>query len=287
MSESALGGSAPGVRIDPNATYALGTSSSESQRLERQADELMPDSAALLDHVGLQPGDTAIDVGCGPRGVIELLAERVMPGGRVVGLDADPVHVEMAAKMAAKRGLSGIEVVCADARHSELPSDSFNLVHARTLLVTVPRPAEVLTEMVRLTQPGGCVVGLEADTEFGLCYPPSPAFGRICEIFTVAFTRNGANPHLGRQMAELYRDAGLEDVEVQARAPVYPPGHSRRTIRADLVRSLRPHIIEMGLADERELDELDSAVREHLANPETIVMPSLVFLAWGRKPATL
>jgi SAM-dependent methyltransferase len=32
----------------------------------------------------------AIDLGCGPRGILDLLAERVSPGGQVVGLDADP-----------------------------------------------------------------------------------------------------------------------------------------------------------------------------------------------------
>jgi ubiquinone/menaquinone biosynthesis C-methylase UbiE len=271
--------------IDPNAVYALGSSSSESARLRRQADELEPDSAALLDRVGLRPGDRAIDLGCGPRGVIELLANRVSPGGRVVGLDGDPAHVAMASELVAERALSDVEIVSADARHTGLESGSFDLVHARTLLVTLPEPAEVLTEMVRLARPGGSVAGLEPDTEAAICYPPHPAFDRLCEIFTGAFKRNGADPHIGRRMAELYREAGLEDVTVEARAGVYPAGHSRRTIRADLVRAMRPQIVDMGLADERELDELDGAARTHFEDPDTVVMPSLMFLAWGRKPA--
>ena len=44
-------------------------------------------------------------------------------------------------------------------------------------------------------------------------------------------------------------------------------------------------IIESGLAEERELDEVDRTAREHLANPNTLVMPSLYFLAWGRRPS--
>ena len=194
---------------DPNAVYALGSSSGESARLQRQAEELAPDSAVLLDSVGLRPGDSAIDLGCGPRGVIDLLAERVAPGGRVVGLDADPAHVAMASEFVASRGLSEVEVVCGDARDTGLESGSFDLVHARTLLITVPQPAEVLAEMVRLARPGGWVAGLEPDTEAAICYPPHPAFDRLCEIFTIAFSRNGADPHFGRRMAELYRQAGL------------------------------------------------------------------------------
>jgi hypothetical protein len=54
---------------------------------------------------------------------------------------------------------------------------------------------------------------------------------------------------------------------VAVHAPAYPAGHSRRTIIPDLLRSLRPVILELGLCDERELAELDRAVRAHLATP--------------------
>jgi ubiquinone/menaquinone biosynthesis C-methylase UbiE len=286
--ESALEPPSPAAAVDdPNAVYALGSSSGETARLQRQAEELAPDSTALLDRVGLRPGDSAIDLGCGPRGVIDLLAERVAPGGRVVGLDADPAHVAMASEFVASQRLSDVEVVCGDARHTGLESGSFDLVHARTLLITVPQPAEVLREMVRLARPGGLVAGLEPDTEAAICYPPHPAFDRLCEIFTMAFSRNGADPNFGRRLPELYRQAGLQDVTVEVRAAVYPTGHSRRTIRADLVRSMHPQIIEMGLADQQELDELDTAARKHFEDPDVIVMPGLYFLAWGRTSASL
>ena len=86
-------------------------------------------------------------------------------------------------------------------------------------------------------------------------------------------------------IAELYRAAGLVDVVVEARATVYPPGHSRRTAAADVVRVLRPRIIALGVADADELDALDAAARTHVGHPDTIVMPHLSFLVRGRKPA--
>ena len=51
------------------------------------------------------------------------------------------------------------------------------------------------------------------------------------------------------------------------------------------MRSLRPAIGELGVSDERELAELDRAVRAHLADPRTLMMPHLLVVAWGRKPA--
>jgi SAM-dependent methyltransferase len=279
------GSSSGRAGIDPNAVYSLGSSGGESDRLRRQADELAPESNAVLDWAGLRSGQSAIDLGCGPRGVIEMLYERVSPGGQVVGLDSDPAHVAMAADLVAQRGLAGIRIVEADARRTSLAGDSFDVVHARTLLVNVPEPAEVLAEMVRLARPGGRVVSVEPDCETFICYPPHPVFDRLAELFTVAFSRNGADPNIGRRLAELYRDAGLEDITIEARAGVYQLGHSRRTIRPDLVWTLRSQILALGAADEQELDELDAAARTHLADPDVVVMPHLYFLATGRKPA--
>lgn len=277
--------SADGRSPDANAVYALGTNPGESARLQQQADELAPHSAALLDRVGLRPGQRVIDLGCGPRGIVDLLASRVSPGGHVVGLDANLRHTAMAAGFAAARGLDCVQTVTADARATGLPSAAFDLVHARTLLVNVPEPTEVVAEMVRLARRGGRVAVLEPDTELGLCYPPNQAFDRLGEIFHAAFRRNGADPFIGRRVPELFRLAGLTDVGVEVRAQVFPPGHTRRTVRLDLVRSMRPHILEMGLASEAELDELDTAARAHVQDPDTITMYGLLFLVWARRSA--
>jgi SAM-dependent methyltransferase len=274
-----------GVRPPATAVYALGSNPAESARLRRQSDELGPFSAALLDRVGLKPGQSAIDLGCGPSGILQLLCDRVSPGGRVVGLDADPTHVTMAREFALEHGLREAEIVAGDARHTGLLSGTFDLVHGRTLLANIPEPAAVLAEMVRLAKPGGWIVSAEPDTESALCYPAHPAFERLSELFHAAFRRNGADPFIGRRLTELYREAGLDEIGVEARASIHPAGDTRRTIRLDLVRSMRPMILERGRAEERELDELDRAMREHLANPYTLMMPGLFFLAWGRRPS--
>ena len=171
------------------------------------------------------------------------------------GVDADPAHVAMATEFAAGRGFGNVEVLTADARGSGLPSGSFDVVHARTLLVTVPEPAVVAAEMARLARPGGWVVSVEPDTQFIMCYPASAAFDRISTFFPPVFSRNGADPWIGRRVPELLRQAGLEDVGVHVTAQAYPAGHTRRTIRLDLLRSIRPQVVEMGLASVAELDD--------------------------------
>jgi hypothetical protein len=65
---------------------------------------------------------------------------------------------------------------------------------------------------------------------------------------------------------------------------MYPTGNSRRTMRLDLVRSIRSHVLEMNLAGPAEFDELDAQARAHLEDPYTVVISGLLFLTWGRRP---
>ena len=272
---------------DAAGVYALGADTDETARLRRQSEELQPEARALLarlGELGLRPGQAALDLGCGPRGILDLLAEAVGPGGRVVGLDADPAHVTAARQYAFNQGLANVEVLAGDARHTGLPAESFDLVHTRTLLVTIPEPAEVVAEMARLAKPGGLVASQEADAEFSICYPPLPEWDRLLALFRASFPRAGADLRLGRRLPELFREAGLTDVGATVYAGSYPAGHSRRTVIPDLVRSLHPVILGLGLAGERELADVDAAVRAHLADPRTLMMPHLLVTAWGRKP---
>src|SRR5260221_12639207 len=110
-----IGASADRYRARCHRGLRAGQPRGESARLQRGADELAADGAALLDRVGLRPGQSAIDLGCGPRGIVDLLAGRESPGGRVIGLDADAAHTAMAADFAASQGLGDVEIMTADA----------------------------------------------------------------------------------------------------------------------------------------------------------------------------
>jgi SAM-dependent methyltransferase len=266
--------------------YALGRDPAESERLRRQSAELAPEAADLLARAGPPPGGSALDLGCGPSGTLDLLAAAVGPDGRVTGVDADPEHVAMARAHVARLGLGDVvTVIEADARDTGLPGGSFDLVHARTLLVNLAEPGEVVAEMARLARPGGWVAGQEPDLGGQICHPPLAAWDRLAEIFRAAYQRSGADLRTGRRLPELYRAAGLTDIGVTAHASVYPAGHSRRMLLPDLVRSLHPVITASGLAGAAELAEVDAEVRAHLADPRTVVLPHLLFTAWGRRPA--
>lgn len=102
--------------------YFLGSTAGENDRLPARAEAFAPDARALLDLVDVRPGWRAVDVGCGPLGVLELLAERVGPEGAVVGLEREARFAEAARATAARRGLASVTVHERDARDSGLPA---------------------------------------------------------------------------------------------------------------------------------------------------------------------
>jgi SAM-dependent methyltransferase len=73
----------------PQAIYALGHTPEEYERLRMQARVWDSATGRLLDQVGLAPGASCLDAGCGPGETMRAMAERVGPAGRVLGIDAD------------------------------------------------------------------------------------------------------------------------------------------------------------------------------------------------------
>lgn len=72
-----------------SSTYVMGRTIEEYERLRRQSQVLEPITASVLERAGLSQGMSCLDVGCGPGDIMRLMAERVGPTGRIVGVDVD------------------------------------------------------------------------------------------------------------------------------------------------------------------------------------------------------
>jgi len=265
--------------------YVLGYRRAEQERLQQQAQQLAGESRWLFEQIGVAAGARVLEIGCGPRGCLDLLAERVGPSGSVIGVERSQEECELAREMARERGLANVEVLCRDARSCELPRGSFDFVTARLVLVNVPNPEQIVAEAVGLVRPGGWVAFHEADWIAHVCDPPSGAWTTLVALFVRYSEKNGIDPFIGRRLPRLLRDAGLEDVHVNPLIHVYPPGHGRRHILLDFAENLSERVIADGLIREQALAELKTALRLHIDNPGTLVVSHLFFQAWGRKSA--
>jgi SAM-dependent methyltransferase len=264
--------------------YVMGGTLGEQQRLLAQAAEYDGETRWLLDQVGIQPGWRAADMGCGPIGILDRLAERVGATGRVVGVEREARFVDMARALIAERDLRNVEVVAGDATATGLPAASFDCVHERLTLLQQPVADPLLREMVRLTRPGGVIALQDIDAGGWLCEPPHPAWSRLTDAFLTVCREHGMDVHLGRRLAGLLRSAGLEDVDTQVHVRLKRPGEHGRADALSLVNGVRGRVIERGLLSEGEFAEQTEALQKHLDRPETIVVGPLLFQAWGRKP---
>ncbi len=264
--------------------YILGHSRAEEERLRKQARELENEARWLLDRLDVRPGSRAIDIGCGPQGILDLLSERVGREGRVVGLEKDAQSASSAREFVAARGLGNVEVMPGDAKATGLPRGSFDVVHARLVLVNVPEPERVVEEMVALARPGGVVASHEADYLTHVCDPPSPAWSRLFEVYDAYSRANGIDLFVGRRTHRMFHDAGLVGIHVNPVVHVYPEGHNRRTIFWDFMQNVRERVIAHGLIREAELTRLMDELKRHLDHPGTLVVSHLFFQVWGRKP---
>lgn len=262
--------------------YLLGHSEREAIRLHGQSRDLAHETRWLLEQTGVGPGARVLDLGCGPQGSLEVLAERVGPSGAIVGLEKNAETVALARAFVRERGLAGVEIVEGDARATGLPRASFDLVHARLVLVNVPKPEEIIREMVALSRPGGVVASHEADYLAHRCDPPHPSWDRLFAVYEAYSRDNGVDLFIGRRMHGLFRAAGLVDIRVNPLIHVYPPGHSRRYIFIDFLHNVRAHLLARGLIGADELDAHLRALQEHLARPDVLVVSHLFFQVWGR-----
>src|SRR6516225_190645 len=124
----------------PRAAYALGHTPQEYERLRVQARVWEAATGRLLDQVGLGPGATCLDAGCGPGETMRLMAERVGPTGRVLGIDVDASLGSAALAMLDQAGHRHCDFERFDLTgEREIPSAPFDVVYARLLLCHLPQ----------------------------------------------------------------------------------------------------------------------------------------------------
>jgi SAM-dependent methyltransferase len=267
-----------------SAEYVLGGSDAERARLRAQAAEHEASARWMLEAIGIRHGARVLDVGCGPFGILALLAEVVGPAGEVVGLERERKFVEMARAEVAHLGLGNVTVVEGDALSSGLDRESFDLVHERLVMVNVPERRELLAEMVSLAAPGGVVALEDIDNVSWVCEPAHESWAALLGVFHDVFRAGGGDPFVGRRLPALLREAGLADMRVQVQAALPEPGEYRRTHLLALIESVRGKAIASGVMDETELDHHRAALLDHLADPATLVIDKLLVQCWGHKP---
>jgi ubiquinone/menaquinone biosynthesis C-methylase UbiE len=170
----------------------------------------------LFDALGLAPGHTVLDVGCGPGTDLVALADAVGDRGTVIGVDNDPVMVERADERT--RAYPAIEVRGGDAHLLPVRDRSADRARADRVLQHLRDPRRALSEMHRVLRTGG-VVGL-AEPDWDTLVLDSDVDGPARTLAAYIGSRV-RNPTIGRQLARLAGQAKFEVSTVDAIAMVF------------------------------------------------------------------
>jgi len=156
---------------------------------------------------------TLLDVGCGPGTISCDLAERA---ASVIGIEPSEPILEKAAQTAAERNIGNINFRQGSVYELEFRAGTFDVVHAHQVLQHLVDPVAALTEMLRVTRPGGLVAVREADYAAMTWYPQSPGLERWREIYDDVARRNGAEPNAARHLLQWALLAGADRDSISA-----------------------------------------------------------------------
>jgi SAM-dependent methyltransferase len=237
-----------------------------------------PGTFSHMERLGVASGWHCWEVGAGGASVVEWLAQRTGPAGRVVATDID------VSRMGPATSLPHVDVRVHDVALDEPPPGPFDLVHARLVLVHLPERARALANMMSVLRPGGWLLLEDADPalqplacleELG---PEQALANRIRAAFRLLMSGRHVDLAYGRTLPRLLRAAGLDRVEAEAWFPVSHPACDRLEVAT--VNLVRDQLVAAGHCTDEE-------IRRHLENVVAgtldLTQPPLV-RAWGQRP---
>jgi SAM-dependent methyltransferase len=194
-----------------NLHYLL-DSDEEPMRLERQASIYGVEDD--LRHLALLGTERVLDAGCGPGTITRTLAH-ALPQGHVTGVDRDPRYIDYARRKAASEHIDNIDFEVGSVLKLPFDSERFDVLWSKHLLHWVKERGAALEEFKRVVRRGGRIICCNFDGKWAHSYPTDASLHQDLDLFFDAMDREvGFDRILGRKLASMFIDLGLEDVTV-------------------------------------------------------------------------
>ncbi len=258
----------------PSERYGVADDEVEIERLRLSmlAKTLDPGTFRLLDRVGVEPGMHVLEVGAGTGSVSAWLAERVGPDGRVMSTDIDlRFHAEMPPNVIVRQH---------DAARDRLPSEHFQVVHARAVIQHIAEREAVMERLADALCPGGAMViedGAMAD--FADQMLPEP-LGSIHRTVATASGQQWRDPQAGVRVLGWMRDLGLRDLDARGSVRIMRPHEPSGEWWFLALERAVPRLVEAGVVSESDA----AAALEQMRAPGFAMLGPTSIATIGRKP---
>ena len=126
------------------------------EHIDRLEKMLAPVSTQLLAHAAPTGGEHVLDIGCGGGATSAEIAQRVQPGGSVLGADVSEVILTVARQRYA--GIDKLSFETADAGTYSFDAQHFDLMTSRFGVMFFPDPEAAFKNICRAGKRGGRIV---------------------------------------------------------------------------------------------------------------------------------
>lgn len=257
-------------------TYVIAGGRVGRDRLRTLSGVLAQTTGALLDHIGIPPTARCLDAGCGGGDVARLLSERC-PAGMVVGVDRDPVKIELARAELGDR----VDLRVEDIADTVCDGAAYDVVYARFLLSHLPDAGDWVRRLSHLLSPGGVLVVEDLHISGSFCAPASAAHDQALRIYAETVRDHGGDPDIGPQLPRHLLTAGLTGIGVNVVQPAGLTGDAKQVIVLTQ-RAIADTAVASGILTWEEMNENIAELQAFVDRSDTVMTTAQIVQTWGR-----
>lgn len=256
------------MNTDGNQEYLLGTHGEELVRLGFQHRAWAKEAFALWERAGFAPGQTILDVGCGPGYATFDLAGIVGAEGKIIAVDGSQRFLDFLTAQQQARGVTNIEIRRTDVQHLDLAQGSIDGAYARWLLCFVSDPEAVVAGVARALRPGGAFAVMDYFNYHAFTLAPrSAALDRVVQAVSESWRSHDGDLDIMLRVPEMMTSCGLRVTDVKPIVRVARPGSTLWQWPWTFFRNYLPMLVEGGFLTPREKQAFEDEWEERSKDP--------------------
>ncbi|HYE63382.1 MAG TPA: methyltransferase domain-containing protein [Phycisphaerales bacterium] len=261
----------------PENDYVLGTGVDESVRLGLQHRLWSAATHELWEKAAIQPGQTVMDLGCGPGHATLDLAQIVGPTGRVVAIDESAAFLKQLHDAAVLRKALHIERVLGDVQDlSEVLAGEENTVdvaYARWVFCFLERPEDVIKGLAQIVKRGGRIAIQDYfNYERSLTLAPRrEAFSRVISAVAASWRARGGDTDIMGRLPGMLLANGFRIDHIGVVQRIARPGSSLWHWPNTFWQTFLPKLVESGFITREDKEAFDAAWEEASCDPGAFV----------------
>jgi SAM-dependent methyltransferase len=227
--------------------YVLGTHDEEIERLGLQHRAWRQRALDAWRSAGIGPGQTVLDVGCGPGYAALDLAELVGPSGRVVAIDKSERFLRALEAACCERRIGNITAYPADLDAGEFPDLIADCAWCRWVFAFVKNPRALLVRIAAALAPEAVIVVHEYfDYSTWRAAPPCPELEEFVGAVMASWRAQGGEPDIALSLPGWLEELRFELRTARPIIDVVQPDHLSWSWLATFVEVGRSRLVELG-----------------------------------------